>query len=178
MAMGIVSDSDLESELANLNRPKQQVEIKQIDRGRGHNNEAPESLRRIIGEESLNGTPASDIANAFGISKSSISAYKHGATSTASYNNPNPDLKRSNNIIRDKIVRRSNKKLLAALDQITDDKLKDAKLRDLASVSNALASVLDKVGPKDTGEIKIDKLLVYAPRIREEQSYDIIEVRE
>src|SRR6516164_5456244 len=121
MAMGIVSDSDLESELANLNRPKQQVEIKQIDRGRGHNNEAPESLRRIIGEESLNGTPASDIANAFGISKSSISAYKHGATSTASYNNPNPDLKRSNNIIRDKIVRKSNKKLLAALDQITDD---------------------------------------------------------
>jgi hypothetical protein len=41
-----------------------------------------------------------------------------------------------------------------------------------------MASVLDKVGPKDTGEIKIDKLLVYAPRIREEQSYDIIEVRE
>jgi hypothetical protein len=181
MAMGIVSDSDLESELNSLNRPRL-VPVEHIqspDRGRGQgNNAVPESLRRIISDQSINGTPAKELSEAFGISPSSISAYKNDATSTASYNKPNKDLRAANNIIRERIVGKARKKLIMALDQITPDKLVEAKLRDLVQLSAGMATVLDKVEPHDDGMIRADKLLIYMPRMRDEQSFDVIDVKE
>ncbi len=179
MAMGVVDDASLEQELANLNRPRTSVEHKQMpDKGRGAgNNAVPESLRKIISNESINGTPAKELSEAFGISPSSISAYKNDAHSTASYNKPNKDLRQANNIIREKIVVKARKRLIMALDQITPEKLEGAKLRDLVQLSAGMASVLDKVEPQDD-RVSIDKLLVYIPRMRDEQSFEVIDVKE
>lgn len=176
MAMGIVNDSDFNAEVERLNQ--RSVEHVQTKKGRGNVNEVPQSLRKVISEEKINGTPAKELAEIFDVSPSSVSAYAKGATSTASYNSGDKDLRNHNNRVRDIIVKKARKRLLNAMDHITDDKLKDAKLRDLASISTAMASVIDKVEQKDDAQVKIDKLMIYAPRMREEQSYDVIEVRE
>lgn len=173
--MGIVSDSDLGLELEALSRPV--VINTEIKRGR-NGNATPDSLKKIIAEEALNGTPAKDLQEAFNISQSSISAYKVGATSTASYNNPDQELKKHKDIIRDHIVFKARHKLVQAIEKISDEKLENAKLRDLASVASAMATVSEKIENKESGEIKIDKLMIYAPRMRDEQSYEVIEVKE
>ena len=135
--MGIVSDSDFNSELDKLN-PTQpnggvSAEIKKIERGRGNgNNAVPDSLRKVIGEESaINGrASALELAKQFDISPSSVSAYDVGAKSTASYDErPN----QSNiNKARERIATRARGKLTQALVNLTKEKLVGAKARDLA----------------------------------------------
>lgn len=177
MAMGIVSHSDLDAELETLSkRPVIQHVVQ--ERGRGNTNAIPDSLKQVIAEESINGVPAKEINQVLGVSLSSISAYKNGATSTASYNIPDPKLKKNNNLVRERILSKSRKKLLLALDSITGEKIEKASLKELTSLSAGMASVIDKVEPKDDAKVSIDKLMIYAPRVRDEQSYDVIEVRE
>lgn len=196
MPLGIVSDSEFEAEYNNTNpsSPKSNPKEEESDRnvneivgeivipvplGRGKGNvEVPEALRKLIGEAGHNGnrSEAMELASYYDISSSSTSAYSHGATSTASYNEPNPDLK--NHLIKSKerIIKRAHNKLLSTLAEITPDKLERAKVKDLAVVAKALSGVIKDIEPNKLDE-SVDKrpqFIVYAPRMVKEEHYDII----
>lgn len=184
MAIGIVNDTDFELEWKKLNGipfTKEEVEIKEIERGRGiGNTEVPDSLRKVIGEDALvNGRESGqDLARAVGISDSSLSAYTKGATSTASYNNPDKDLKQHTDAVRNRISSKARARLLMAMGSITKDKLDSAKLRDVASVANAMSNVIRNMeGPSDNGNNQTN-FIFYAPKTRDESAFEVINLKE
>lgn len=196
MAMGIVSDSDFEAELAKsqsnnspthskttIEPPSITGEIVDVNRGRGvGNTNVPDGLRKIIGEESvINGRQSAiELASQFGISASSVSAYDAGATSTSSYNErPNkPFLDES----RLRVQKRARNKLMQSLAALTTDKLDGAKARDLAGIARDMSAVIKNMEPDSTGPNgQINNgptFIIYSPQQKKEESYPVIHVSE
>src|SRR5688572_11314124 len=140
MPMGLVKDSDFQAELENtkitppVSRPLT-GEVIDYSKGRGSNPEVPNSLRQIIGETSeIEGRKeAVDLANRFGISSSSVSAYANGSTSTASYDKtPNRNFI---NKRKERITKKAIRKLGLALDSLDESNLSETKPRELAAIA-------------------------------------------
>lgn len=207
MPLGIISSDDFESELANCNSdssihnsnsPRDLesdnsnesepidnafAEVINIKSGRGSGNTAvPEALRKVVGETSVisGRKEALDLAGMFGISKSSVSAYKEGAHSTASINEPNTNTKAHIDASKLRVSKRARHKLNLALTHITDDKLAEAKVGEIASVAKAMAGVIKDLEP-DTNEGKNKSnipFVVFAPIIKNELSYEVVHAKD
>jgi hypothetical protein len=189
MPMGIVSDKDFNSELSKVKsdlKPepeiKKEVEIIDVNRGRGNNPEVPNSLRNIIGETSITDGRQEGIklAKSFGISPSSVSAYSVGATSTASYEERpnNSHLKE----VRQKISKRARTKLMSALRHITEDKLEGAKAKDLAGIAKDMSAVIRTMEPDENKNPAMNNngptFVFYSPQFRTEESFDVVHAKE
>ena len=184
--LGIVDDSEFEKQVEQLENgfhrdvPLNEVhpcEVIDIKRGRGAKVETPESLRKVISECAIDGEPVQEIAKSFDISPSSISAYKHSATSTASYHNPDKELAQHNSDVRTKITKRATTRIMQAMKHITEDKLRDAKLKDVSSVAKDMSAIVKNISPDANGGITINKpqYIIYSPRIRKEDEFEVVE---
>ena len=182
MGMGIVTDADFLKELENLKSNKK-PEIKELPtpgRKEGDLNVPPE-LRKLIASTALteSSKEANELARGLGISSSSVSAYKNGATSTTTYDKPNADLKEHVDEIKIDISKKARARLLKAIEEITDDKLSVTKPRELAGIAKDMASVVEKMEPKDDKPIvNSPTFIVYHPHVREEKHYDTITLKE
>lgn len=163
--------------------PKPTATIVDVNKGRGLGNVAvPDSLRKVIGEESaVNGRQAGlEIAKNFGISPSSVSAYDNGAHSTASYNDtPNKDIINS---AKERVSKRARTKLLKALNHLTDEKIGGAKANEISSIAKDMAVIMKHMEP-DTpkGVSNVDngpKFIFYCPQIRKEDVFDVTFAKE
>jgi hypothetical protein len=157
--------------------------IQKSDRGRGNGNKAvPKELQKLIGEESvINGrSKALELAADFGISPSSVSAYSHGATSTATINQPDKTLTNYLQARKSRITKRALAKLTSALDVITPDKLSEMKTRDVAALAKDMSVIAKNMEPPNTGSAdnNAPKFVVYAPTIRDERTYETIVVND
>lgn len=147
--------------------------------GRGNDTpNTPEVLRKVIAGEFLEGGNAIDIEQAFKISRSSISSYVNGSTSCATYDERNPSLTNHNKIVKEKIVKKARNLTRQALRHINEDKLAGCNAVQLASVAVQLSKVAIDNEPVNKTETKIEKVVTYRPRIREEDTFEIIDVRE
>lgn len=175
--LGIVSDEYFEREIINCN-----VQIIDRTRGRGAVKEVPEIIREIIAEDAiLSDKTAKQISEEHGISKSSISAYKHGATSTTTYNEPNERLAEHNNVIRNNIISDARSRLVSALQHITPDKLSEAKLRDVASVAKDMSVIIRNMEPdviKDPNKENNVAFVFYNPPPIKEEVFDVVYSKE
>lgn len=205
MPMGIVDDSAFESELSSLRdspihkptipfipvpsvseSPTPEVLPAETNtRGRKPGDvNVPESLRSFIAVTAVNeGRDAAlALAKDFGISSSSVSAYSNGATSTKSYNDPNLALKGTVDKAKKKISIKARKRLNLALEHITEDKLRDAKVRDIAAIAKDMAVVMKSMDPDDDSTGKIvnngPTFMIYAPPVKSESDYPVIHSRE
>lgn len=179
MSMGVVSDSDLQAELDSLNKKKCESRVITIERGRGHNNETPESLRKVIGENVIEEGRAAtkELTKAFGLSDSSLSAYTKGATSTATYHDP--VFKDHLNRARARIVKKARHTLVQSLNHITDEKLESEKPRDLAGIAKDMSVIIKNIEPESTVEkAQGPTFVLYAPRIVKEEIYEVVQARE
>lgn len=181
MAMGIVSDEDFDKEITKVT-PAKIISLPEKGRGNG-NKEVPESLRKIIGEtnELDSRQEALSIARMFGVSDSSVSAYAAGATSTSSYNTPDAELKNHIDDSKERIKKKARGRLFNALKHITDDKLKDAKVRDVSGVARDMAAIIRDMEPEkgsnDSGK-QAPQFIFYAPTFRKEETFETIYVKE
>lgn len=186
MPIGIVSDGDFEGELSNLgetsqDRSKDEGIVVDLNKGRGKGDKAvPMPLRKLIGSTAVTdgNKEAKELAKNFDVSDSSISAYKNGATSTASYNEPNQELEKHTNSARTKISEAAQKILLASIDSITPEKLAAAKLREVAGVARDMSAVVKNIEPSSEGDGTNVQFVLFAPRVKEEKEYEIIDVSE
>jgi predicted transcriptional regulator len=194
MPIGIVSDSDFESEFnrisGEIKRPSPIIRTPTATvvtpdkpgRKEGDNN-VPNSLRKIIGEESvINGRQeALALAEMFNVSPSSVSAYANGATSTSSYNEPVKNILSHINKSRTRSVKKAQRVLREALDAITPEKLSDVKVRDLAGIAKDMSAIIKNLEPepvKDDSE-KVPQFVVFAPSfIKHEAFGEVIKVNE
>lgn len=185
MAIGIVSSDEFDAELAKSNSvppsfpashpPFPTKSINPLGRGADKTN-APESLRKIIQEEALNGTPSAELESAFGVSRSAVTAYKNGATSCATYNKPDEALSKHGSEIRLKISSRAKSKILSAMRHISEDKLKFAKARDLAGIAKDMSAVVRNMEPNALGNGVNQNFVFYSPRNKSESDFDVITV--
>lgn len=187
MPIGIVSNDDFLAELEKLRngiekRPEPNLDGKKkgerSEPGRGeHNVAVPEVLRSLIGQTAIESgrTEALNLARAFDISPSSVSAYAVGATSTATYQNPEPVLKKRVDATKERIGKIARGRLLASLRHITDEKLEEAKLRDIAAVSASMSAVVKNMEPARESGLGNINIVLYAPKIRAESTYEVVE---
>lgn len=195
MPLGIISEEDLLKELGNSNKEaikeeqvrapevtiSEEVIIKDlptIGRPEGKK-EVPEPLRKLIGEEALNGTSFAELKREFDVSISSISAYKKGATSTATYNKPEPELKNHVDNVRKQIQERAGNKLQVALDSMKPEKFEKASLRVLAGVASQLSAVVKNMEPdnrQDRNDAPLAQFIFHVPPMKKEEQYEVIEV--
>lgn len=181
MAIGLVSREEFDRE---IKEKETEAEIKSIVRhGRTDGDvNIPESLRKIIGETSVidGRDEALQIAKDFGVSSSSVSAYAKGATSTASYDSPNKSLISHINKSRRRAVKRASSVLNQALGAISQEKLDHTDAKDLASISKDMSAIIKNLEPSsvDSSESKGPTFVVFAPQIRKEESFDVIDVQE
>lgn len=185
MPMGIVSDEDFEKELQRSPAPEVKIpEVLPMQRPGRHegDNNVPDSLRKIIGETSeIDGRKeALQLAEQFGISPSSVSAYANGSTSTDSMHKQ-PNLNHINGA-KERITRKAMNRLVRSLNAITDDKLEVTKPVELASIARAMSGIVKEMEPeqpKDPNEGKEGPTFVfYSPQVRDERHYEIIVARE
>jgi predicted transcriptional regulator len=186
MPIGIVSDTDLQEELDRLApRVKSQVEVIPKRGRRENDNNVPDSLRKIIGEtQIIDGRSAAlDLANEFGVSASSVSAYAKGATSTASYDAPKSSIISHINKSRERAVKRASKTLNAALSSITQDKLDYADASDLSGIAKDMSVIIKNLEPQnvvtsDDAASKTPQFVIFAPQFRDERTFETINVNE
>lgn len=172
MPLGILSDED-------FNKEVEKSEVVPLHKGRGNTPEVPESLRKIIGENAIEeGNEATKtLTRTFGISDSSLSAYKVGATSTASYHNP--QFKDHIDKARQRIVKKARNRLVGSLNCITPEKLKEEKPRDLAAIAKDMAVIIKTMEPERSDNDMAPKaLIIFAPQIMREEKFEVIDVQE
>lgn len=151
---------------------KEPKERKKIERARGKyqktNNPIPPEIKATVGILSrLGGERRSDIAREFGMSDTSVAKIEHGLV-------PAPE-----NIIEQGIERIQTKVLSVienALESMTDDKLKNNSALANANIIGRLFPLLEK-NKKDDEEngINSPQVIVYAPTVRDERSYTVVE---
>lgn len=190
MPLGVVSDDDFEKELNNSEVKLDDIgvptigRVDTIERGRGEgNNQVPDSMRKIIGETAITeGRGAAlNLARQFGISEESVKNYTNGSVSSTDYNTGKKDLKDHLGIIRRNATRRAGRKLLKALDYITDDKLEEAPAGVLAGIAKSLSGVVRDLEPeveKATGSDRPAQFIVFAPQVVKESHFEVIELKE
>lgn len=192
MPMGIVSDEDFKKEVERLIGSTREIEhaemekdlaiIEDIQRGRPkEKTEIPEIIRECVARSAINGEGTGvEIAGAFGVSPSSVSAYKVGATSTASYSEPDENLLSVVTEHRQKISRGARNTLLAALDNLTPSKLESVKARDLASIAKDMSSIIVDMEPPlpPVHNQQNVQFVFMAPRVQNEDAYDVIDVHD
>ena len=180
MPLGIVSDEEFNKQLPTANKEEVRASILPlITPGRTPDKQnTPEVVRKFIAEEAINGSPAKIISAALDISPSSISAYKVGATSTASYNQPDKSLKQHTDDIRSKIATKARNRLRYALDGITPEKLVDLSAPKLAGVAKDMSAVIRNIEPQKDNDNSGVQFIFYSPRLREENDYPVISVND
>lgn len=184
MAMGIVSEQDFEQEQENLSKPVSKSvpiihpQIVDINRGRGHNPNTPDSLRKVIGETAISDgrQEALSLGRMVGVSPSAVSAYTQGATSTASYDEtPN---KPTINSAKERIARSARNKLRQALVALTPDKISEAKAVEISTIAKNMAAVVKQMEPErpanGDGQQGSPTFILYAPQLRKEENFDVV----
>jgi predicted transcriptional regulator len=188
MPIGIVSDEELQEELNRVTRKESHPNGTVMDktpRGRSDgDNNVPDSLRKIIGEESvINGrASALQIAEQFGISPAQVSAYAKGATSTATYDTPSKSLISHINKARVRASKRAGKVLACALEAITQEKLDYTDARDLSGIAKDMSVIIKNLEPPQSSEnelaVKQPQFVIFAPQFRDERTFETITVQE
>ncbi len=181
MPIGIVSDEDFDLEISNTKsvRTAQVIQKERPGRDKEDRN-IPDSLRKLIADESLtNGrSSALSFASQFDVSPSSVSAYSNGSTSTSSYHEPSPNLKNHINGTKERITEKATNSLISALNEITPEKLAEANLKTVSSVARDMAAIVKDMTPEvvRTEEKSGPTFVFYAPQIRREQEFDVIDM--
>jgi transcriptional regulator with XRE-family HTH domain len=141
------------------------------------------STNRTTAERAMIGLTAKfdtieNTANMFGVSKSSVTAYKKGVTThnkeTASEIS-NQELRVSITEKSDKIAESAVDKLMGALNLIQPELLEKRPVREIASVAVSLANVFDKVRPQ-TDKPAAAQVIIFAPGQRNLEEYNVVEV--
>jgi predicted transcriptional regulator len=154
-----------------------QVETIERGRGEGNGNKTMEERKEIAAAAIASGLTNDEIAKAFDVSHQAVSSYKHGATSEATYHKKVPELESHVNQVKNQISEAAQNKLMTAINLLTDSKIGQAKARDIAGIAKEMSVVLKNMTPEGP-LIDNRKVLVYQPRLKEEDDFVVINLNE
>lgn len=180
MPIGIVSQNDIEKELEKPMPMNGRVE-KLPTSGRKEGDVAvPDEVKKFIAEAAITSSATGkELADLMQVSESSVSAYKNGANSTASYNKPSPAIANHILSVKDKISKKAQRVLRGSLNSITEDKLNGIKAKDAAIIARQMAGIIKDMEP-DTPMVPQDnrvQFIMFAPAMKRESDFDAIDVQ-
>lgn len=179
MPLGVISSDDFNAELSALQKLPIKAKVVNINKGRGNIPEKTTEERMAIVSDTLAGMTTKDVSEKHNISESSVSAYKNGATSTATYNKPDGDLKKQVETVKIEISNSARNRLLAALETITPTKLDELNARHAAGIAKDMSVVIRNMEPQgvvdNSNRVQV---VVMAPKLKDESDYDVITVNE
>jgi hypothetical protein len=187
MPMMVLDDKSFDEELYKYKQVSNAVftsddfnpaKVVDIQRGRGNKLEVPQALREVIATEAITNGNSATIAKSFDVSKSSVDAYKNGATSTASYNKPNNELKVVTDNVRETISDAARARLMDALDQITPEALAGVKVKDAASIAKDMSGIIKNLEPNTPQQVNNTQVVVFKPRMQDEEEFEVITINE
>jgi DNA-binding transcriptional regulator YdaS (Cro superfamily) len=165
MPLGVLTEDEFETE------------VKELDRGRGLGQKnIPMPVRKIIQETTLeNGRKKGvELAKSFGVSPSSVSAYKRGETGLGQPKNP--ELVGQLNEIKSKISTDAALTVSRAIGYITPEKMKDLSANKVAVLARDLSAVVKTMSPEDQAQVGFGpNFIIYAPKMKSEDAYEVIE---
>src|SRR5678815_5618476 len=175
MKMLVVDDEEFELE---LNKSMHVAEVVTMPaKGRNGAKATPDSLRKLIAHDAINSNgTGEEIAEAYGVSESSVSAYKVGATSTTTYHEPSSELKQTVDFTRDRIKSKAQNKLLLALKHMTEDKIKEVKPIELSTIAANMSRVVEKMTPRNEGTTVQNNIVFYSPKQISKENYETIDL--
>jgi len=174
MKMLVVDDESFELELNRSMRVAQVVSMPA--KGRNSAKATPESLRKLIAHDALSGNGTDEeIAEAYGVSQSSVNAYKNGATSTTTYHEPAGALKEYVDLTRDKIKNRAQNKLLLALKHMTEEKIAETKPIELSTIAANMSRVVEKMSPKEQTTVN-NNIVFYSPKQISKENFETLDL--
>lgn len=204
MPLGIVSNSDFESELTNsgdIDRTVQKtpvidrttndidspiitsdVIIKRHERYNGGRAEGdvnvPQSLRKLLGDTATyEGRPqALSLAKEVGISPASVDAYTNPQVSGSLSQTNTNDISNFLASRKQKISKRAINKLAMAINMIDDEKLSSRNAVELSNVAKNMAQVVKHMEPEKATEDKgpAVQFVMFAPQVKNEMHYDTV----
>lgn len=152
-------------------------EIKEIaSRGRkeGQLNLDDERRAEIAFLAHTSGLSKEEVSALTGASVSQVGAYKRGATSSTDSKNSNEPLAEVVEGIKNQVSNAAQNKLMLAIEALTGEKISGAKARDIAGIAKDMSSIMKNMTP-DGPLIQNNKVLIYQPRLREEDDFVTIE---
>jgi len=168
MAMGLINDDSFDQELSRFNGT-----IKDLKRGRGNGTKnVPQEIRKLVADEALLGANAQEIAEQFGISTQSVSAYKNGATSLATYNEPNKELSGHIDSTRSEITKSARTRLMEALESITPEKIATSKVQVASQIAKDMSAIIKNIEPQKENSGPTVQFVMYAPQMKKEEDFD------
>lgn len=188
MPIGIVSDDIFDSELGSGVKdetpthsiPEAKVKQREYNGGRPPETlNVPQSIRKIIGDTAVESgrQDALEVAEFFGVKRDSVAAYSVGATSAATYNKPNEELKTHLNHTKQRIVKRAVNRLNKTFDALTEDKFAEASGPELATMAKSFAAIVKDMSPS---EERISgpqvQFVIHTPPIAREEKFATIVV--
>ena len=155
-------------------------ETKEIKHGRGDSLNLDDEQRKEIATLALtSGLSIEEVSKLTGASPSQVSAYKNGATSTATYHDKDKVLGEHVESVKSEITSAAQNKLKLAIEALTGEKINSAKARDIAGIAKDMSQIVRNIeGDSGSGSGTNVKVMIYQPRAKEESDFKVIEVNE
>ena len=126
----------------------------------------PESVKEEIVERANSGIETQkEIARDLGITQGAVTYLKRSRN----------EAKSQEQRIDEDIKNLAVEKMMLAMGLITEDKLARIKAQDLASVAASMSKVVSNVSPRN--QAPLVNLVVYAPEIRDESKFRVVELK-
>lgn len=134
-------------------------------------NGIPDFLRVMIGTQA-HLTTTSNVAEAFGVSPSTVHEAKHGRISGETV----PELKEAVNENVEAVHKLAMERLLKTLGVITDEKLEGLNAKDASTVAANISRVMEKTMPKGQGD-GASRIILVTPTLKTETHYTTVTVK-
>lgn len=182
MPIGVTEDDKFLKELERFvgkERQFEKPEFNQTGASRKKGSiEVPSAIRKVVQEESLVGTKSKELQKIFGVSQSSVSAYKTGQTSLNPSSGKDSELVEHKAQAIEKIETQARSKILSALGLLTDEKIDAGDARDISGVAKDLSGVIKNLQPDAGTTSQPMQVLIYSPRKSKEEDFDVIDLSE
>ena len=151
------------------------VEHKPLHAQLGHtkkkgDNQIPPFIRALIGSAAIEGN-GKEVAETFDVSLPTVYQAKEGNKSSGT---PDEEARPVLESRVDRIKEQALDMTLKALEGITEDKLFNAKAKDLAAIASSSAGVYEKLKGRETNSGA--QVIIYAPQLRQESEYNEVHI--
>lgn len=142
--------------------------------------EIPPILKDLIAEAAVaSGKTQREVAEDFGAGHATVTALANGHRTATWDGDLDPQRAKKVDAVRERIIGKARGTLLDALDEVTREKLKQARVRDVSAVAKDMSHIIANQEPKIIGEVKQEigaQFVFHVPESRAESDFDVIDV--
>lgn len=157
------------------NSSKEDPEVKIVKLHNGGRNKGdkniPQGIRELVSVAANVGT-TKEAAESFGISHHQAFDYKQGKVN----DQVNDKLVESRDKGLGKIHDKALEILMHSMGLITPKSMEGMKVKDVVDVAMKISTVVEKTRPESEREGNKPQVIIYAPRVKEENEFEVIEI--